>query len=305
MDKNRINDDFLIDLGVIMLESVKPATISRPYDIHVAPKGIQQIHRDYGLWIISGGMGNSTPPDSYHNCPKRYFEFYSISHMHEGKGRLWLKPDKEFDIEAGQCVVICPKSLNRYGGVDGQPYVEDSIRFAGPVADMMRQAGIIKDGVFEFGDARRLLPITKLLSDPAQDSQINANIALQKLLVDIYNENKQQNVVKSDIVLDKLIETIKEQINRWWTVSEMSDFCNLSDDQFRRVFLKRTGMLPKIYIDRLKIQKAGELLMSNRFKITEIATRLGYMDQYHFSRRFKKITGLSPREYRRTYTLGA
>lgn len=287
-----------------MLESVKPATVSHPYEVHVAPKGIQQIHKDYGLWIIGGG-GSKTPLDSYYTCSKRYFEFYSISHMHDGWGRLWLKPDKEVNVKAGQCVMICPQSLNRYGGVNGQIYDEDSIRFAGPVADMMRKTGIIKDGVFEFGEARRLLPVIKLVGDPAVDSQINANIALQKLLVDIYNENKQQNVVKSDVVIDKLTDTIKEQINRWWTVSEMADFCNLSDDQFRRVFLKRTGMLPKIYIDRLKIQKAGELLMSNRFKITEIAIRLGYVDQYHFSRRFKKITGLSPRKYRQTFTLGA
>jgi len=287
-----------------MRASLKPATASHPYEVHVAPKSIQQVHKDYGLWIIGGG-GSRTQTDSYYICPKRYFEFYSISHMYEGEGRLWLKPDREFAVKAGQCVVICPESLNRYGGVDGNPYVEDSIRFAGPVADMMRKTGIIKDGVFEFGEARRLLPLIKLVSDPAVDSQINANIALQKLLVDIYNENKQQNIVKSDIVLDKLIEAIKEQIDRWWTVSEMAEFCNLSDDQFRRVFRKRTGMLPKIYIDRLKIQKAGELLMSNRFKITEIAGRLGYVDQYHFSRRFKKITGLSPRRYRQAFTLGA
>ena len=287
-----------------MRESVKPATVSHPYEVHVAPKGIQQIHKDYGLWIISGG-GSKTPIDSYYTCPKRYFEFYSLSHMHDGAGRLWLGPDKEIDVKAGQCVMICPQSVNRYGGVNGQVYDEDSIRFAGPVADMMRKTGIIKDGVFEFGEARRLLPVIKLVSDPARDSQINANIAFQKLLIDIYNENKLQNVVKSDVVLDKLIETIKEQIDRWWTVSEMSDFCNLSNDQFRRVFFKRTGMLPKIYIDRLKIQKAGELLMSNRFKITEIAAQLGYVDQYHFSRRFKKITGLSPRKYRKVFTLGA
>jgi len=287
-----------------MLERVEAATNSRPYEVHVAPKGIQQIHKNYGLWVIGGGS-NKTQIDSYYTCSKRYFKFYSISHMHDGAGCLWLRPDKEFDIKAGQCVIICPETLNRYGGVNGQVYDEDSIRFAGPVADMMRKAGIIKDGVFELGEARCLLPIIKLASDPAVDSQINANIALQKLLVDIYNENRQQNVVKADFVIDKLIETIKEQINRWWTVSEMSDFCNLSDDQFRRVFLKRTGMLPKIYIDRLKIQKAGELLMSNRFKITEIATRLGYVDQYHFSRRFKKITGLSPRRYRQAFTLGA
>lgn len=267
-------------------------------------KGILQIHKDYGLWIIGGG-GCKTPVDSYYTCPERYFEYYSISHMHDGAGRLWLEPDKEFEIKTGQCVIICPESINRYGGCNGQAYIEDSIRFAGPVANMLRQAGIIKDGVFDMGNARILLPIIKLASDPAVDSQINANITLQKLLVDIYNENRQQNVVQTDFVIDKLIETIKEQINRWWTVSEMADFCNLSDDQFRRLFLKRTGMLPKIYIDRLKIQKAGELLMSNRFKITGIAERLGYVDQYHFSRRFKKITGLSPRRYRQVFTLGA
>ena len=283
---------------------IKPATSSRP-EVHMIPKGIHQVHRDYGLWIIRGGIDNNTLPDSYYNCGKRYFEFYSISHMHDGAGRLWLKPDREFAVEAGQCIIICPESLNRYGGINGQSYIEDSICFAGPVADMMRKTGIIKDGVFEFGKARRLLPVIKLVSDPAVDSQINANIALQKLLVDIYNENKQQNVVKSDVVLDKLLETIKEQIDRWWTVSEMAAFCNLSEDQFRRVFVKRTGMLPKIYIDRLKIHKAGELLMSKRFKITEIAARLGYVDQYHFSRRFKKITGLSPRRYRQVFTLGA
>jgi AraC-like DNA-binding protein len=287
-----------------MPASVKAATTSHPYEVHVAPKSIQQVHKDYGLWIIGGG-GNKTQIDSYYSCQKRYFEFYSISHMYEGEGRLWLKPDREFAVKAGQCIIVCPESPNRYGGVDGQPYIEDSIRFSGPVADMMRKTGIIKDGVFEFGEARRLLPLIKLVSDPAVDSQINANIALQKLLIDIYNENKQHNVVKSDAALDKLIETIKEQIDRWWTVREMAEFCNLSDDQFRRVFLKRTGMLPKIYIDRLKIQKAGELLMSNRFKITEIAERLGYVDQYHFSRRFKKITGLSPRRYRQAFTLGA
>jgi AraC-like DNA-binding protein len=225
--------------------------------------------------------------------------------MHEGEGILWLKNGREYSIGTGQCVIICPNTINRYGGCNGKPYIEDSVRFTGPVADMMRKAGIISDGIFELGSARRLLPIIKLVSDPAKDSQINANIALQKLLVDIYNENKQKNIVKSDFVIDRLIETLKEQIDRWWTVSEMADFCNLSEDQFRRVFSKRTGMLPKIYIDRLKIQKASEMLMSNRFKITEIAQRLGYVDQYHFSRRFKKITGLSPRKYQQTFILGA
>lgn len=286
-----------------MLERIKLAGDYNQYDIHSAPKGIQRVHKDYGLWIIGGG-GNNTTVDSYYRCQKRYFEFYSISHMHRGGGLLWLPPGREIEVKPGQCIIICPGTINRYGGYGGKVYDEDSLRFSGPVADTMRKAGIIRDGVFDLGEARSLLPLIKMASDPAVDAQIEANIALQKFLFDIYSENRQQNIHGTELVIDKLIATIKEQINRWWTVAEMADFCNLSDDQFRRVFQKRTGMLPKLYIDRLKIQKATELLMSNRFKVTEIAERLGYVDQYHFSRRFKKLTGLSPRRYRQTFIPG-
>ncbi|MFA6714032.1 MAG: AraC family transcriptional regulator [Victivallales bacterium] len=275
------------------------------YDVHRAPKGIQQIHRDYGLWLIGGGVEGITAPDSFLRCRPRYFEFYSISHMHQGAGRLWLEPERECDIKVGQGIIICPGTLNRYGGINGKPYVEDALQFCGPVVDMMRKAGIIRDGVFDFGEGRRLLPIIKLLRDPAADSQINANIALQKLLIDIYNESRRLTTSGPDSAVDRLIATVKEQTGRWWTVDEMAEFCNLSDDQFRRLFFRRTGMLPKIYIDRLKIQKASELLTSRRLKVTEIAQLLGYVDQYHFSRRFKKLTGMSPRHYRQAFSLNA
>lgn len=270
--------------------------------VHAVPaRGMQQIHRDYGLWVIRGSAGNATPPDSFPDCPRRYFQYYSISHMYEGAGRLWTETGKEQEIAPGQCVVICPNTVNRYGGINGQRYVEDSVCFLGPVADMLQRSGVVRNGVFELGYARLLLPIGQLAADPAINAQINACIALQKLLVDIYNQNTQRGVNRADFAVDQLLATLKEQVNRWWTVREMADFCNLGTAQFRRLFLKRTGMLPKIYIDRLKVQKAGEMLLTDRYRITEITERLGYVDQYHFSRRFKKLTGLSPRSYRQTF----
>jgi AraC-like DNA-binding protein len=271
----------------------------KKYQVHRMPKGIQQVHKNYGLWIHSSG-GSSTNPDSYYECPDRYFEFYSISHMYTGRGKIWLPPDRESELHPGHCVIICPNTINRYGGAFGERYIEDSMRFSGPVADMLRTTGILRDGAFDIGKGRRLLPIIELAQDPAMDSQINANIALQKLLVDIYNETKKLTTGVS--VVDKLIETLKEQIDRWWTVDEMAEFCDLSDDQFRRVFQKHTGVLPKIYLDRLKLQKASELLLASDMKVWDIAAKLGYVDPYHFSRRFKKIIGFSPKAFRKEFS---
>lgn len=270
--------------------------------VHKLPDRMRQVHEDYGLWILSYG-DNKTPVDGFYRTRKRYFEFYSISHLYSGKGKLWLPPDNLSDIVPGQCVIISPDTINRYGGVDGKYYHEDSICFYGPVADMLFRAGIIKNGVFELGKARLILSIKQLAGDPARDSQINANIALQNLLIEIYNKNKriETSDKNQSSVIESLLKNVRNQIERWWTVEEMSEFCSLSKDHFRRVFKKHTGMLPKSYIDRLKMQKAAELLISSDRRITEIAEELEYHDCYHFSRRFKQVMGLPPRQYRQQF----
>ncbi|MCP3967011.1 MAG: helix-turn-helix transcriptional regulator [Lentisphaerae bacterium] len=268
-------------------------------DIHKMPSGVERNSNYYGMAIVGGGS-HETAINSYDVCQSRYFEYYSISHMYNGRGKLWIKPDYEEELHPGHCIIICPETVNRYGGSNNDSYQEDSLWFFGPVADKLKMSGIIKDGAFDIGITRRLLPIFKLIQDPAVDTQINAVILLQKVLMDIYNEDKKR---KSGSIVTQLIETLKNQIEKWWTVDEMAEFCNLSDDQFRRVFHNETGMLPKTYLDNLKLKKAAELLNNPDLKITDIAERLGYIDPYHFSRRFKKIIGCSPRTYRKEFSI--
>lgn len=296
IDKNRILDVKKMNLVTIESENTHdPDTL-----VHrLTRAGSQPIHRNYGLWIIGGGTGGRTIPDSFRICPKRYFEFYSISHMFDGRGKLWLaEGEQEYALSPGDCVLISPNTINRYGGAEGLPYVEDSIQFCGPIAEMLFHSGIIRDGAFPIGKVRRLLPIIQLLQDPAVDAQIRANIELQKLLVDLYLERR---IAHNDYPqVERLIREIKSHIDRWWTVSEMSELCNMSDDQLRRVFVATTGMKPKLYVDQLKLKKAAEMLTGTRLKVSEIAEQLGYVDQYHFSRRFKKLMGVSPAKFRQS-----
>ena len=137
----------------------------------------------------------------------------------------------------------------------------------------------------------------ELLRDPAANSQIQANIEFQKLLVDLYLAKCSRR--EDDYpLLERLLIELKENPRRWWTVREMAEMCNLSDDQLRRIFLRRTGVAPKLYADRLKLNQAASLLTDSEKSVAEIAAEFGYMDQYHFSRRFKAVMGMSPTRYR-------
>ncbi|MCK4983249.1 MAG: helix-turn-helix transcriptional regulator, partial [Victivallaceae bacterium] len=66
------------------------------------------------------------------------------------------------------------------------------------------------------------------------------------------------------------------------------------------LFRKHTGLAPKEYIDNLKMNRAVEMLNNPQIKIYEIAERLGYVDNYHFIRRFTNFLGQSPGKYRKT-----
>ena len=170
------------------------------------------------------------------------------------------------------------------------------MRFCGPAADAMRAAGILTTGVFHPGTVRCIPPIAELIGDPSGEAQLRANILLMKLLTDLDRERRRGRAATP---VETLIERLRSDPGRWWTVGEMAEFCGLSDDQLRRNFLRHTGMLPKAYLEELKLRRAAELLLSTRLPVREVAARFGYLDAYHFSRRFKRFSGLAPEHYRR------
>jgi AraC-like DNA-binding protein len=261
------------------------------------PKGIREIHEDYGLWICKTLSKVSFEPRR--EVHPRYFEFYNISHLIEGKGWYWNEKTETIqELEAGQGIISIPGFVQFYSG-DDCFYVEDSVAFTGSIAYNLFRSGIIKSGVINIGLGRRLLPIIELSSDPSNDSQIRANSALISLLTELYFENKSSGNISSGI--NTLLEKISEKPEKWWTVHEMAELCNLSANHFRRVFYSQTGLKPKEYVDKLKINKAIRLLCETNNSIAEISDQIGYSDQYHFSRRFKELTGFSPRKYRKDF----
>lgn len=78
---------------------------------------------------------------------------------------------------------------------------------------------------------------------------------------------------------------------------------DFSLDHFRRVFSAEAKKSPNQFLEAEKIRKAGKLLRETDLKIQDVAGILGFNDQYYFSRVFSKLTGVSPRDYRKNSDL--
>jgi transcriptional regulator GlxA family with amidase domain len=75
----------------------------------------------------------------------------------------------------------------------------------------------------------------------------------------------------------------------------------ISRRNFERRFKKATSNTPVEYLQRVKIEAAKKSLESGRENVNEVMYAVGYQDHKAFRNIFKKITGMSPLEYRNKY----
>ncbi|MCR5742301.1 MAG: response regulator [Lachnospiraceae bacterium] len=108
----------------------------------------------------------------------------------------------------------------------------------------------------------------------------------------------------SDKKYTEIIEKAKNFIRDNYKTEDMSlqtvsSYVNVSSNHFSAVFRKETGETFIDYLTRVRMDRAGELLTCTSMKTSEIGFEVGYRDPHYFSYIFKKVWGMSPKEYRR------
>ena len=99
------------------------------------------------------------------------------------------------------------------------------------------------------------------------------------------------------------VQQAKEYIDHHYmdpdlSLNEVAAQVNLSPSHFSVVFSKEACHTFKEYLTEIRITKAKELLRTTALRSADIAYQIGYSDPHYFSHVFRKITGLSPNEFR-------
>lgn len=99
-------------------------------------------------------------------------------------------------------------------------------------------------------------------------------------------------------VIESTIHFMGENLERRLTLHEVADYAGLSPSFLSAKFKNRTGYGPLAYFNMMKVRKACELLDTTPMKLNQISSKLGFEDQFYFSRLFSKIMGMAPSAYR-------
>ncbi|MDF2836898.1 MAG: transcriptional regulator, AraC family [Paenibacillus sp.] len=100
--------------------------------------------------------------------------------------------------------------------------------------------------------------------------------------------------------MDDAIQYINDHFATNLTVQQVAERSFMSPSHFQRLFKKTTGVTFMQYLQNIRIQRCCELLKSTEISIQEAANQVGYQDMKFFHSLFRKKTGVTPREYRRS-----
>lgn len=104
-----------------------------------------------------------------------------------------------------------------------------------------------------------------------------------------------------DELISRAQSYIESNINSKFSFEELASLLAISRRNFDRRFVKATGNTPVEYLQRVKVEAAKKDLERSSKAIFEIMTDVGYADDKAFREVFRKVTGLSPLDYRNKY----
>ena len=260
------------------------------------------------LTIYQYGYEKCKPSHSFGPCFREHYLFHYII---SGKGKLFLgKPGKDtlknpYEIQKGQGFLITPDVLAYYIADKDEPWEYIWVEFGGLKAtEYLKLSGLSnKTPVYESNIKTceikdKLFDIVN--SDKNEPFEALGNLYLLLAIIRKTSKNK-MNSTNGDLrafYAKEAIKYIENNYQNYITIEDISNYLGLNKSYFGRIFKEVIKTTPQDFLIKYRMIKACEILKTSNFTIKEVGEKVGYENQLHFSKVFKNVHNISPREWK-------
>lgn len=232
---------------------------------------------------------------------KEGIEEYILLYCVEGSGDIWVKGNK-YHLNENEAFCIPRHEPHRYCASKQQPWSVLWVHFKGEDTQYypLNQCQVVKPMVAE---ENRMMFLFDLLFTALEDDYSLGNFVyisqvLSLVLAQLYQRRSASATSGQNRHLTYAIRYMYRHLHENLTLGELSKELELSKSYLNVIFQKYAHRAPLEFFVHLKMTQACKQLKATDLCIYEIAQQLGYSDPYYFSRLFKKVVGVSPKEYK-------
>ena len=147
-------------------------------------------------------------------------------------------------------------------------------------------------------DLKRAYFGTRVLSSKEHEGIVRMLSVFSQHLAMVSNQLVVRQEHPEPAMVSRAKEFIEDHQAEDLSLTDVARAVNASTFYFCKVFKKSTGINFTDYVSRVRIEKAKNLALNPNLRISEIAFEIGFQSLTHFNRVFKRITGMSPTQYR-------
>lgn len=250
------------------------------------------------LTVVCGGWERVTPD---YRIDRGDFPFLCLEYVAGGSGYLSLA-GREHELSRGSVFAYGPRVAHRIAARPDDPLLKYYVDFSGRQGlDLLRSAGLEPGrclhlaGPADIGeDFERLLAAAADLAAPVERiAALQLEILLVRLAAATGPGQGHEQAHQTYLRCRRYLE---EHCLDLATAEEAAEACHVHPAYLSRLFAKHGGESPYRYLLRRKMMHAAALLDGGGRIVREVADLLG-MDPFHFSRVFKRVHGLPPRDF--------
>lgn len=234
----------------------------------------------------------------------RTLETLVVVHIVSGHGTFRSEPSGEMPVPANSLFFVFPGVNHYYRYDDETGWVEEWVEMdPTSVMPLLKAAGITPDDPLRtFASIPAVSEAFQSLVDASRQNGLAAKLRVDALAHLLVSESisawRQGTDSEEGIVVEKMRQALVSNVAERLMVRDAARRAGKSESRMRSLFKLATGLSPKKYQMRARLVRAGKLLRETDLPIGLVAEQTGFNSVFAFSRRFKKLLGVSPKEYR-------